>query len=88
MGKIGMEFEKGKFIERMTLQEMKEKLFKCKGFAPILAEEAAKDRNVRGRAIAAIKEYIKQARSESEVEVLKGMLTELEVITFLEALNR
>jgi len=87
VGKINMGIEKEKLeLGRASAEEILQKLKQSKGYAPIIAEEAAQKEEIRPMVIEAMERYIKEEDGPEEAAI-KRMLLELQIIEFLEALK-
>jgi hypothetical protein len=88
VGKINMGIEKEKLeLSRVSAEEILQKLKQSKGYAPIIAEEAAHEGKLRPMVIEALEKYIKEENGP-EAAAIKRMLLELQIIEFLEALKK
>jgi hypothetical protein len=88
VGKINMGIEKEKLeLGRASAEEILQKLKQSKGYAPIIAEEAAHKGKIRPVVIEAMEKYIKEENGP-EGAAIKRMLLELQIIEFLEALKK
>ena len=87
VGKINMGIEKEKVeLGRVSAEEILQKLKQIKGYAPIIAEEAAQKEEIRRVVIEAMERYIKEEDGPEEAAI-KRMLLELQIIGFLKALK-
>ncbi len=73
-------------IDRMSVQQMQERLGRCKGFAIVLAEEAVKNNRIRNRVIEAMRNYLEDAE-EQEKRIIEKKLMEIEIVEFLSYLK-
>ena len=80
-----IERERAELVSK-SVDEILQKLRQSRGYAPIIAEEAAQKEEIRPAVIEAMERYIKEEGGPEEA-VIKKMLLELEVIEFLEALK-
>jgi len=82
-----MEIKKERLeLGSVSADQILQKLKQSKGYAPIIAEEAAQKEEIRAAVIEAMERYIKE-EDGPEKAVIKKMLLELETIDFLEALK-
>ena len=73
-------------IDRMSVQQMRERHRRCKGFAIVLAEEAVKNNRIRNRVIEAMRNYLEDAE-EQEKRIIEKKLMEIEIVEFLSYLK-
>jgi hypothetical protein len=86
VGKIDMmQMGEGE-IDRMSVEQIQEKLGRCKGFAMILAEKAEKDSRIRSKAIEAMRSYLEKVGGQ-EKEIIEKTLMEIEIVEFLSYLK-
>jgi len=82
-----MEIKKERLeLGSVSADQILQKLKQSKGYAPIIADEAAQKEEIRPAVIEAMERYIKEENGPEEA-VIKKMLLELETIDFLEALK-
>jgi len=87
VGKINMEIERERAeLVSKSVDEILQKLRQSRGYAPIIAEEAAEKEEIRPIVIEAMKKYIKEENGP-EAAAINRMLLELEIIEFLEVLK-
>jgi len=87
VGKINMEIERERAeLASKSVDEILQKLRQSRGYAPIIAEEAAEKEEIRPIVIEAMKKYIKEENGP-EAAAINRMLLELEIIEFLEVLK-
>ena len=87
VGKRNMEIEKERAeLVSKSVDEILQKLKQSRGYAPIIAEEAAEKEEIRPIVIEAMKKYIKEENGP-EAAAINRMLLELEIIEFLEVLK-
>jgi len=80
-----IERERAELVSK-SVDEILQKLRQSRGYAPIIAEEAAEKEEIRPIVIEAMKKYIKEENGP-EAAAIDRMLLELEVIEFLEVLK-
>jgi len=80
-----IERERAELVSK-SVDEILQKLRQSRGYAPIIAEEAAEKEEIRPIVIEAMKKYIKEENGP-EAAAINRMLLELEVIEFLEVLK-
>jgi len=83
---MGIEKEKLE-LGRASVEEILKELKQSKGYAPIIAEEAAQKEEIRPMVIEAMERYIKE-EDGPEAAAIKRMLLELQIIEFLEVLKK
>jgi len=87
VGKRNMEIERERAeLVSKSVDEILQKLRQSRGYAPIIAEEAAEKEEIRPIVIEAMKKYIKEENGP-EAAAINRMLLELEIIEFLEVLK-